>query len=501
MKLLDREAVKSLEQAASEQGVTFAQLMENAGKALFCEIEERFPVLEGTRVSILCGKGNNGGDGFVCARLLWERGAKVQVILAEGLPGTQLAQNAFSALPSQVEVLTGEEERAFSSLQSAQVILDAVFGFGFRGELSGTPRALLEAANRASCFKIACDLPSGAQCDTGRVSPHAFRADVTVTFTAKKPACVSYPAKEYCGQVKTVCVGIPQELLQKSLWESPLEETEEEEALSLLPTRRVQSHKGDGGRLLLVCGSFGMAGACMMAARAALRSGVGLLHLAVEESIYPILAGMVPEAVFTVLSWEKEPQKSEEKLKKAIVGASACLLGCGLRELREKVCPTVFSHCEAPLLADADALNFLAVHPEFFSLCKGPLVLTPHPGELSRLLSESVSFIQANRLETAKLAAERFGAVTVLKGAATVTASPKGRCAVNPTGNPGMAKGGSGDVLAGIMASFLSQGMPPFEAAKAAAYFHGKAGDLCSKRLSRRSMLPTDLIEELPRVF
>ncbi len=497
MKLMSKEAVKNLEQAASEQGVTFAQLMENAGKALFYESKEQLSSLEGKRILILCGKGNNGGDGFVAARLLWEKGARVQVILAEGPAKTQLAQNAFSAMPSGVEVMSGEEKRSLSVVQNAQLILDAVYGFGFRGELTGIPATLLEAANQAPGLKIACDLPSGAECDAGRVSPHAFRADVTVTFTAKKPACVSYPSKEYCGQVKIADVGIPWELLQKALSESPLEETGE----VALPAAPVQSHKGSRGKLLLVCGSFGMAGACMMAARAALRSGAGLLQLAVDESIYPILAGAVPEAVFTVLRWEESREESEEKLKKAMEGASACLVGCGLGELREMVCPTVFSHCEVPLLADADALNFLSEHPEFFSRCKAPLVLTPHPGELSRLLSESVPSIQANRLETAKLAAARFRAVTVLKGAATITASPEGRCAVNPTGNPGMAKGGSGDVLAGIMASLLAQGLPPFEAAKAAAYFHGKAGDLCKTRLSQRTMLPTDLIEELPRVF
>lgn len=262
-----------------------------------------------------------------------------------------------------------------------------------------------------------------------------------------------------------------------------------------------QANKGDLGRLLLVCGSYGMAGACILAARAALRCGVGLLEAAVDARIYPIVAQAVPEAVFLPLDWEKEPQDSIEKLKEAINRCTACLMGCGLGALSETVCPIVLESCRAPLLIDADGLNFLARHPGALENVSVPFVLTPHPGEMSRLCGKPIPEIQKSRVETARSFAGQAGGVVVLKGAGTVTADETGRCRINPTGNPGMATGGSGDVLAGMISSLLAQGTPCFEAAAAGAYLHGLAGDLCARRMGTRAMLPSDLIEALPEAF
>lgn len=501
MKLFRREEMRRLEGLAEESGVTLRELMDRAGKALGQEAERQCRPIRGKRAVLLCGKGNNGGDGFVCAGYLAGRGALCTVVLAQGEPRTELAQAAFRAMPQEVRVLDGEtcREEAERALAAADLILDCVFGFSFRGELSGLPQELLRLANRQECFRLAADLPSGAECDTGRVSPGAFWADVTVAFTAKKPAHCSYPAKEYCGETVVRQVGVPPVLAEAA--ETKFFEAGEELPRAWLTRAGVQSNKGDLGKLLLVCGSYGMAGACVMAARAALRCGVGLVRIAVDKRVYPIVAQAVPEAVFLVLDWGECREESVEKLCGALESSTACLIGCGLGELAELACPAVFSHCGVPLVADADALNYAARNPGALEGIEAPLVLTPHPGEMARLCGDVIPEIQGDRLGAAMEKARETGAVVVLKGAATVTASPDGRCALNPTGNPGMAKGGSGDALAGMIASFAAQGVPPFEAAALGAYLHGLAGDLCARRLGERAMLPTDLIEALPETF
>lgn len=501
MKLFTKEEMKRLEQAAERNGVGLGVLMEGAGLALAEEAERRFGPLGGKRAVLLCGSGNNGGDGFVCARHLAAMGAACTVLLVQGGPQTGLAQNAFSTLPETAACLDVRQRReeACRAVEEAELLIDCVFGFGFRGSLSGDPAEFLRLSNRSGAPRLAADLPSGVECDTGRVSPNAFRADVTVAFTAPKPAHCSYPAKEYCGETVTRQVGVPAILLEAA--ETRFFETDLELPRRWLREPGPQSNKGDLGKLLLVCGSYGMAGACVMAARAALRCGVGLLRIAADRRIYPILAQAVPEAVFTVLDWETRRQESRERLCEALENSTACLLGCGLGELAETVCPTVFAHCAVPLVVDADGLNFCARHPGVLEEAEAPLILTPHPGEMARLCGDPISEIQADRLGAALMKARETGAVVVLKGAATVTAAPDGRCALNPTGNPGMAKGGSGDVLAGMTASFLAQGIPAFEAAVSAVYLHGMAGDLCARRLGTRAMLPTDLPELLPEVF
>ena len=297
MKLFCRDEMQRLEMAAVAAGVPLSQLMDNAGAAVAQEVERRCRPVGGKRAVVLCGKGNNGGDGFVCAKLLAQRGMACWVVLAQGKPATDLAAAAFDALPPQVAVLPGEElEQIRPVLEAADVLIDCVFGFSFRGELSGLPQKLLAYGSGLPCLKVSADLPSGVECDTGRVSAGAFRADVTVTFTGKKPANVSYPAKEFCGETVVRQVGVPAALVEGA--ETRVFETDSLFPRQWLPQPDAQANKGDMGKLLLVCGSWGMAGACVMAAQAALRSGVGLLTIAVEERLYPILAQAVPQAVY-----------------------------------------------------------------------------------------------------------------------------------------------------------------------------------------------------------
>ena len=264
-----------------------------------------------------------------------------------------------------------------------------------------------------------------------------------------------------------------------------------------LPQRSITANKGDFGKLLLICGSYGMAGACILCARAALRSGIGLLYILLDKRIYTLVSAAVPEAVCFPVDMENKSEL-RQKIDNAMEICNACVIGCGLGTLRDTVCAYVFSSCTIPLLIDADAINYLSEHP---SVLPKASIITPHLGELSRLNKINISVLQKNRLETAKITAKRLSAVVLLKGAGTIIASPDGRVNINTTGNPGMAKAGSGDMLSGIIGTYLAQGMGIHTAACVGAYIHGEAGDICARRLSMQAMLPTDMIEALPYVY
>lgn len=494
MKVFSSTEIKKLEQAAEQSGVPMESLMRMAGEALARHATEM--LREKKPVVVLCGSGNNGGDGFICAAKLKAAGYPVTVLLLCGEPKTELAKRAYLKMPKGVKRCSAEDnlEEATRLLGFAALVVDAVFGFGFRGALKGFPLLLIRLANQLNCMRLAADLPSGVQCDTGSVDGEAFRADKTVTFTALKPALVSYPAKAFCGEVAISDVGIPRELQRQA--KSRMFLPDEDDIRQLLPVFQTDSHKGDRGRLLMVCGSYGMAGACIMAARAALRTGVGLLDIAVDQTVYPIVAGQVPEAVFTLLDGQKE-----QALCEALEKADAAVVGCGLGGQSELLLPIILRESKIPMLLDADALNAAALRGEDLSVYPFVGLVTPHPGEMARLSGLSIMKIQGERLRTARAYAKKSKAVTLLKGAATIIAAPDGQAAVNPTGNEGMAKGGSGDVLSGIIGAFMAQKVAPFEAAVSGAFLHGMAGDLCAGRFTKRAMLGGDLPDMLPEVF
>ncbi len=508
MKLFTRMEMIALESAAPAAGASMEALMDGAGLALAKIARARiaqdcFLPAHGRRVVLLCGKGNNGGDGFVCAARLTQWGFPCTIILLHGRPQTGLAARAFEGLPAGLPVLEAAQPQAAEVLAQAGLVIDCVYGFSFHGQLDSLSAGVFRLANALACPRLSADLPSGVECDTAQVSPGAFRAHLTVAFTGEKLAHRCYPAMEYCGETVLCQVGIPPQLLAEASANARL--TGPDLAAPLLAPPHTQTNKGNQGRLLLVCGSYGMAGACIMAARAALRCGVGLVHIAAEERLYPILAGAVPEAVFTVFEPSGPLEKLEEAIGSALALCSACAFGCGLGALADILCPILFAHCARlggkPLLLDADALNHCAQSGEKPPQTGKPLVLTPHPGEAARLCKTSVKDIQSRRIKTAQALAKAFGADVLLKGAGTVIASPKGPLALNATGNSGMAKGGSGDVLTGIIGSFLARGAEGFQAAAAGAWLHGAAGDLCREELSARAMLPTDVIEALPVII
>lgn len=502
MKVFTSSEIRFLEKCATESGTSMTDLMEKAGSAVAAFVKKQMEVT-GKTVSILCGKGNNGGDGFVCARRLHRMGAEVNVILAQGEAATALSKDAFQKMGGSVTVLDWSVRKyeIESILEKSDVIVDAIFGLGFRGAVDSILERLIGSANKSNALRIAVDLPSGAECDTGKVEGCCFTAHYTLSFTSVKPANVIQPATGYCGKNVVAPVGIDKRLVDSL--PSTFSVIKESSVAAMFKKRSPQSNKGNYGRLLMICGSYGMVGAAVMAARGALRSGVGLVNMVVSRDCYPLMAASLPEAVFTVMdfSTEESTKSSSETLFEALQKASACVIGCGLGEETSRYLSTVLKFSPCPVVVDADGLNYLSQHMAEFSSLRSPVVITPHPGEMARLTGKTILQIQMDRISVAQKFSKEFGVYTVLKGSGTLVASPDGDIKLNTTGNAGMAKGGSGDVLAGIIGAFIAQGMSPENSATAGVHIHGKAGDICSQRLSQQSMLPTDLIETLPEVF
>lgn len=506
MKLLNSQESKELEREAVEAGTDYLQLMENAGTSAVRFLQKRYSLAQ-KRIVILCGKGNNGGDGFVAARHLSGLGALVVVVLVQGHPKTDISKEMFEQLKNTaVKTVNGEEnpEMIYSMLLSADLILDAVYGTGFHGSVPEKLLPFFSAGKQSPAAVISLDMPSGANCDTGAVEGGCIEADYTVTFSTLKNGHMLQPARNYCGQVVVVPIGIDSKLIQRQ--RSSLEVTELNDVKAILKPRNPESNKGDYGRLLCVCGSEGMAGAAVMSAKAAIRSGAGLVNVALPRSIYGIVASQVIEPVYALLDDAPDgglTSGSQQALDEALSKSSACLIGCGLgrNDTAAEMVARILLQARVPVILDADGINIIAENINILDAAEVPVVLTPHPGEMARLCGTIVKEIQAHRLEYAVNFARQHRVVLVLKGAGTIIAEPDGRAHLNLTGNAGMAKGGSGDVLAGMIASFAAQKIEPVKAAYGAVYLHGAAGDRCAKVFSKCSMLPTDIIDMLPKLF
>lgn len=500
------ENMRRLERAATENGLSYNRLMENAGTAAAREIAERFSP-QGRKVAVLCGSGNNGGDGYVIARLLAMRGALVSLIQTDGDPKTEDARCMAKRIDeSRIPIyrLSAEPYLAAACVKEAALVVDAVYGIGFHGSLPDALRSLFRIVNTGDMAVAAVDVPSGLNAETGDCDADVLHADLTVTFTAAKPAMVLPAVQKLLGCLVVASVGIDEVLVAE--YAENIREIDRSAVAACFAPRPADSHKGSFGRLLCICGSFGMAGAALMAGKAALRCGLGLLDMAVPRSIYPLMAGQLWEAVYTPLSQTPAGTVGAAALttlETLLEGRQAVLIGCGLSQNREtaETVMKLLPQISVPTVVDADGLNILAAHIDEWKTVNAPLVLTPHPGEMARLTGLSVADIQSDRVRTARRFAVRYGVTLVLKGHRTVIASPDGQVLVNTTGCAGMATGGSGDVLAGMIASFLAQGLSPAHAAMCGVYLHGAAGQQASKKLSQISMLPTDLIEELPSLF
>ncbi len=507
MVVTESNVMKNIELIAGDHGIGMDVLMEAAGTKVADLASKLISERKLRSVCVLCGSGNNGGDGFVIARLLSAM-CRVSVVLVCGEPKTELARMNRSMLPDNVEVLD-YMTRYYESIgivRDADMIIDAVYGIGFRGDLSTDLSDLFGFCNdNKRAVRIAVDLPSGIECDTGRIGGVCFNADYTVSFSALKPLHVLYPSADMCGTISVENVGIPEAVIKNSPF--IMLSTDEFVSARPFPKKKASAHKGDNGTLLAICGSYGMAGAAMMSAEAALRMGVGLLKLAVPESIYPVIASRLAEPVYKPLSQSKDGLIDIDEYGKLMdlmtKESDAVLIGCGIGQSKSisSLVALLVDGAVKPLVLDADGINAISSNINVLKRSTAPIILTPHPGEMARLLGREIKAVQSDRYHIAKSFAQEYGVILVLKGANTLIATPSGRVYVNLTGNNGMGKGGSGDVLAGMIASLLAQGLDTESAAVSAVYYHGLAGDRCARKYSKRAMLPSDMISELKTIF
>lgn len=505
MRLATSSEMKQIEARANEQGITYARLMENAGCAIAAFIRRKIEVRSLSCV-LFCGKGNNGGDGFVAARKLHEYGGKVTVVLADGPPQSKEAQRMLAlvqALGLPVYDFVKEHARVTAALEEVDIIVDAVYGTGFRGALNADMRDVCTAMNSAIAAVFAADIPSGVNADTGACDPCAVDADFTVALDTAKPAHLLSPG--VCGEVELVDIGIPEAAHERTEPDAFLIPTPED-VMAHLPPRAADSHKGTHGRLLNIAGSMGLAGAAILSGMGALCSGAGYVTMGVTGSVYAVVAAKLAEATAVLLSENNSGTigaHAMEALPATLEKASAVSVGCGIgvNEDTVKLVASLIRTVQVPLLIDADGINCIVGSIDILKSRPAPTVLTPHLGEFSRLTGRSIEEISADRVSAARDFATEYGVTLLLKGPMSLTATPDGRVYINTTGNAGLAKAGSGDVLTGMIGAFLAQGVEPSAAAMCGAFLHGLAADRAAKRLSQYAMLPLDLLDDLAGIF
>jgi ADP-dependent NAD(P)H-hydrate dehydratase / NAD(P)H-hydrate epimerase len=506
MKIVTASEMREIDRVTSEQfGVPSSTLMENAGTAVADFAMSQWPTAK--RIGIICGKGNNGGDGFVAARKLQEAGREVYVLLlAQPAEVRGDAAQMLSRLPvkpviasSTAELVADPAKKVFN----CDVLIDAILGTGFRPPVSGLYAEAVQHLNARSSAVLAVDIPSGADADVmGEQTGAVVRADGIVTFTAPRPAHVFGGLTH--GVTRIAPIGSPEEAIRSSLH---LNLITARDIAQLIAPRAAAANKGNFGHVLVVGGSLGKAGAAAMAGISALRAGAGLSTVATPSSVLSTVAGFHPEVMT-----EAVPETAEGTIAKSAfdyignlaAGKSVIALGPGVSRNSEttELVRQLVTKRNIPLVLDADGLNAFEQHRDELNGNSGPLVLTPHPGEMARLTGLTVVAIQRDRINVARTYAREHGLVLVLKGHRTLVASPDGEVWVNTTGNPGMATGGTGDILTGMVAGLIAQNSERLsEAVCAAVHLHGLAGDLARETLGEHSLIATDLITALPRAF
>ncbi|MCX7799776.1 MAG: NAD(P)H-hydrate dehydratase [Fimbriimonadales bacterium] len=490
---LDRQAVDAF-------GMTTAQLMEHAGNAVFRAVREMLP--DGGRLTVVCGKGNNGGDGLVVARLAHRAGYHVDCLIAAHRHelSPDCAERLAEAEAAGVRPIFVDDEDYLEKLECVgcrDAIVDALLGTGAKGEVQGAIREAIEAINSSGAPVIAVDLPSGIHCDTGEELGESVWACRTVTFGLPKPFLFQGIGMEHAGRWTVDPIGFPKPLLEQHTDAFLLDDAW---VGAQLPDRLRSSHKGDNGRVLIVAGSARYPGAAALTARGALRAGAGLVTVASVPSVCAAVAAQLPEACVLPLP-EADGAIAEDAA--AVIADSgrydAAVFGPGLTTAPgvARALARLWMLWQGPSVLDADALNVISSEAAAPPL--GPCVLTPHPGEMGRLMGASTAEVQNSRFAFAREAARRFGKAVLLKGAYSLAAEDEEPLLVNPTGNPGMACAGMGDVLSGVVGALLAQQMPGLSAAACAMFWHGLAGDLCFDRTGSFGFLASELADALPQ--
>ena len=501
--------MRALDQRAMSQlGIPGVRLMENAGRGAAQAILTHFGSQRRKRVVICCGKGNNGGDGFVVARRLKAAGAAVRVFLlaqtseVKGDSGAMLA--AYLKAGGRIQEVTREADlRSLEkALASSDMVVDALLGTGLAGPVTGLYALAIELINRSAKPVAALDLPSGLASDHGRLLGPVVAAVLTTTFAGWKRGLLLYPGAAKAGQVMVVDIGIPDSAAREGIGTFLLEASD---IAPLFPPREPDSHKGAFGRLLVVAGSVGKTGAAALAARAALRTGAGLVTIAAPRSQQPIIAALGMEVMTEPLPetpGQSASLKAKDRILELVSATDALALGPGLSldPETQNLARELVREVDKPMVVDADGLSALAGHLDFLKKAP-PRCLTPHPGEMARLLDSTVAEVQADRIETVRSFCQRAGGFLVLKGARSVIGEPGGSVFINPTGNPGMATAGSGDVLTGMVGALLARGVDLLAALQASVYLHGLAGDLARDEKGEAGIIAGDILEAIPRAI
>ncbi len=523
MKIVLAEQMRKLDRSAMDDyKIPGEELMDRAGLGVANAIDAMFDrcSMKDPPILLVAGRGNNGGDAFAAARHLRHYGYEVEVWVAGALEDicgdARTHLNKMKEAKVRVEELPTKEDWdvAIEDARMAQalemgVIVDGVLGTGISGPARGPSAGAISCINASAknSIVVAIDIPSGLNADTGFAAGDAVKADITVTMGLPKRGLVEPCAADHVGRIEVIDIGIPRELLENI--ETDIEFIAAQDIGMLFPRRHRASHKGSFGHLLIIGGAAGYSGAVSMAARAGLRSGAGLVTVVAPASIAGIVAGSAPEAMVHAAAETSAGSLSPDcwqAWRDRLEDFSAVVVGPGLtrNDASAALADLILKECPLPLVMDADALNAFEGRPDDLARARGtekPLVITPHPGELGRLLGRKTAEIQADRFKSARDAAGKTGAVVVLKGAGTLVACNGHQLQVNMTGNPGMATGGTGDVLAGLLGGLLAQGMGAFDAARAAVFVHGKAGDEAARNRTELAITAGDVIEFIPHAF
>ena len=500
-----REMAAVDQRTIAEAGISSAELIERAGTEVVAAIAARWDGLAGLQAVVLCGKGNNGGDGFAVARLLRAGGGSARVFLAADRADVQGAAAEHLQRCEQeggaVEVLGEDLASLDAALGEADLVIDALLGTGLREAPRPAMARVIERIVHCERPVVAVDIPSGVEADTGQVHGAAVQAVLTVTFGLVKVGQLFYPGRSHCGALHLANIGFPESILRDAASQALL--LSAERLGPLVPRRRGDEHKGSCGTVAVVAGSVGMTGAAALTADAALRSGAGRVHLGVPASLNDILEVKLSEAMTRPLPEVRKRRclslRALGEVLAMLTRADVLALGPGLGRYREteELVRRLVLQTELPLVLDADGLSAFAGQAKVLKGRSAPLVLTPHVGEFARLSGLDKRQIADASMAVARDFAGEFGATLVLKGAPTVVALSDGRIAVNSTGNPGMATAGSGDVLTGIIAGLMAQGLDAEAAACLGVYVHGRAGDRAVERLGEWGMRAGDIADEI----
>ena len=500
MKVATREEIREIDRVCVEDyGISVNVLMENAGRAVCSAVVGKFPKAQ--KIAVICGGGNNGGDGFVAARHLAGKGKEVTVYTSRKIAEytEQPLENLRSAEKSGIPII--EIDQNPSRIAPCDLIVDALLGTGLESKVRKTDAGLIDFINNSNCPLLSVDIPSGIDANTGAVLGNAVKADATVTFVIPKAGIAVHPGVEYAGEIFVAGITTPKYLEENISCEIATYET----CAKFLRPRAADSHKGTYGHTLVLAGSTGKSGAAILATDAAVRVGSGLVTLGVPKGIHGVAEQKTAEAMTEPLEGTGGffGISSIEKAKEIMRGKNSLVIGPGISIseetvifFRETVCARNF-----PVVVDADGLNILAANPDILEKIGTDVVLTPHPAEMARLCGKTTAEVQADRIGTARDFAAQTGCVVVLKGARTITALPEGKIWINPTGNPAMASGGMGDVLTGMIGGLLAQGCAPEQACVLGVFAHGLSGDIVAEKSGGMLVRASEVTDGLPAAF